>query len=49
MHFYAQIDGTGRCFAVTQTAGPVEAADMIPIGSYDPSYIGRVYAGGSWS
>lgn len=48
MHHYAQIDGAGKCYAVTQTAGPVTAADMVPINSFDLSYIGRTYSGGVW-
>lgn len=47
--YYAQIDAQGRCYAVTQTAGPVQAGNMIPIDGYDESYLGRVYSEGAWT
>ncbi len=34
---YAQIDANGICFAVTQTAGPVDAPDMIERPAFDES------------
>ena len=44
MHFYAQIrDGVVR--AVTETAGPVVADDMIPIHGYDTGLLGMLYDG----
>ncbi len=48
MHFYAQIDDDGVCYAVTQTAGPISAPDMVPIPDFDLTYIGRTYSGGAW-
>lgn len=48
MYFYAQINESGRCYGVSQLSGPVESPNMIPIGSYDESYLGRYYIDGQW-
>lgn len=48
MYFYAQLNSSGVCFAVTQTSGPIDAPDMIPLDSYDVSYLDRTYANGAW-
>lgn len=39
--FYAQIDTTGTCVAVTQTAGPVDAPHMIERPAFDESELGK--------
>lgn len=47
MH-YAQIDESGICYAVTQTTGPIEQADMIEIDGYDESLLGKRRVGNVW-
>lgn len=44
MPYYAQIDDARRVVAITETAGLVEAAHMLPINSLDESLLGRVHA-----
>lgn len=46
--YYAQVDEQGICFAVTQTAGHIEQADMIPIESLDETRLGMKRMGASW-
>lgn len=41
--FYAQIDANGICRAVTQTAGPVDAPDMIERPEFDTSELGKTW------
>lgn len=41
--FYAQIDANGICYAVTQTAGPVDAPDMIERPAFDESELGKCW------
>ena len=41
--FYAQIDDSNVCVAVTQTAEPVDAPSMVPIDGFDASFTGRTY------
>lgn len=41
--FYAQIDDSNVCVAVTQTAEPVDAPNMVPIDVFDASLAGRTY------
>jgi hypothetical protein len=48
MPYYAQIDEQGICFAVTQTAGQIEQADMIPIESLDETRLGMKRVGDTW-
>ena len=38
---YAQINANGICYAVTQTAGPVDAPDMIERPAFDESLLGK--------
>ena len=45
MPHYAQISD-GKVVAITQTAAPVESADMIEIDSYDLGKLGSTYADG---
>lgn len=47
MPFYAQIDAERRAYGVTQTAAPVEQADMIALATYDPSVIGQTHDAGA--
>jgi hypothetical protein len=50
MHIYAQIDSGRRAFAITQTNGPLEGADLVELATYDPELIGKVHnlATGEW-
>ena len=41
--FYAQIDANDVCRAVTQTAGPVDAPDMIERPEFDASELGKTW------
>ena len=43
MPYYAQIDAFRRCFSVSQTAGLVDAEDMIEISGYDTALLGSEY------
>lgn len=43
MHIYAQIDSGRRAFAITQTNGPLEGADLVELATYDPELIGKVH------
>jgi hypothetical protein len=50
MRVFAQISG-GICVAITQAQVaplPVAGDLFVEIASYDPSYLGRTYAGGKW-
>lgn len=46
--YYAQIDENGICFAVTQTAGHIDQADMIEIETFDEGLLGMKRVGASW-
>lgn len=46
--YYAQINSSGIVCAITQTAGEVSSPDMILIGSFDTSLIGKLYQGGTF-
>jgi hypothetical protein len=46
--FYAQINDDQICFAITQTAGLITQADMIPVASYDTSLLGKIRTNGEW-
>jgi len=48
LHLYAQIDGAGICYAVTQAAGPIDAPDMVPLASYDLTLLGQHWTGSTW-
>ena len=41
--YYAQIDADGICYALTQTAGPVDAPDMIERPEFDTSELGKTW------
>ena len=43
MHNYAQVDDEGFVIGVSSLTGVVDMANMIPIGSYDESLIGKHY------
>ena len=46
--YYAQINDDQICYAVTQTAGLITQADMIPVTSYDTSLLGKIWTDGEW-
>lgn len=50
MHFYAQIDGDRRAFAITQALDVLEGADLVALETYDTTLIGKVHnpATGAW-
>lgn len=48
MYFYAQLNDSGICISVTQTAGPMEGPNFVPIDGIDPSLIGRHWNGTGW-
>jgi len=50
MPYYAQIDSARVCIAVTQTAGPVTAADMAEVQGLDSSLLGSTHnkQAGKW-
>lgn len=47
--FYAQLGDGGVCVAVTQTAGPIDAAHMLRVDGLDETLTGRTYTAGEWS
>ena len=47
-YYYAQIDASNACYAVTQTAGEIIDSTMIPISSYDISFIGKIWTFDHW-
>ena len=47
--FYAQVDQSGVCFSVTQTAGEVTEPGMVRIQEFDPSLLGRLWLGDAWA
>lgn len=46
--FYAQIDVTGVAVSVSQAAAQINAANMIPLSSYDLSVLGQRWGGQGW-
>lgn len=46
--YYAQLDGGGVCFAVTQAAGPLVGPSFVPIASLNASLIGQRWTGSAW-
>jgi len=46
--YYAQIDMDGICYAVTQTSGTIEQGDLVEIGGYDESLLGKRRVGNVW-
>lgn len=47
-YFYAQIDATGICIALSDISGEVIAANMIPLAVYDSTVIGKRWTGSAW-
>lgn len=46
--YYAQIDLNGICYAVTETSGIIEQADMIPIDGFDQALLGKKRVENAW-
>jgi hypothetical protein len=45
---YAQINASSICYAILQTYAEIVDEDMIPIPTYDGSYLGKRWTGTSW-
>lgn len=45
--YYAQIN-KGICFAITETSGPIAAADMIEIPAFNVALLGKAYVNGEF-
>ena len=45
---YAQITRDSICYAILQTYAEIVQADMISIGSYDESVLGKRWTGTTW-
>ena len=48
MYYYAQLNGSSVCVAVTQTAGPLVGAQFVPLASLDTSVLGKTWNGSAW-
>lgn len=46
--YYAQIDSNNICIGISQLKGDVNNPNMIKIGSYDKSLLGKIYDNGNW-
>ena len=47
--FYAQLNNDNICIGVSQLAGEANDSKLIPIGTFDESYLWRKYENGVWS
>lgn len=47
-YYYAQLDETGICVGLSDLSGEVTADNMILLGSYDTSVLGKKYENGVW-
>lgn len=47
--FYAQLNGSSICVAVTQSAGPLIGAQFIPIASLNVDLLGMKWTGSAWT
>ena len=47
-YYYAQITQDSICYAILQTYAEIVQADMISIGSYDQSVLGKRWINGTW-
>lgn len=47
-NFYAQIDGSGNCVSIQETAESVNAANMILIPFLDGTYLSKRWTGSQW-
>ena len=47
--FYAQLNGSNVCVAVTQSAGSLNGSQFVPISSLDITLLGKTWNGSSWS
>lgn len=49
MHYYAQLDGSNRCKAVTETTGELIGPQFVPLASFDLTVLGKTWDGNAWS
>ena len=47
-YYYAQIDESSICIAVSDLSGPVTAANMLRLETYDINLLGKKYNNGVW-
>ena len=47
-YYYAQIDESNICIAVSDLSGPVTADNMLRLETYDISLLGKKYNNGVW-
>lgn len=47
-HFYAQLDGDGIAYAITQTSGAIDAVHLVPLPSLDTGVLGKRWTGTHW-
>ena len=47
-YYYAQIDDNNICVGVSDLSGPVEAANMVQLDTYDTSVQGKMWTGSEW-
>ena len=48
-YYYAQIDESNICIAVSDLSGPVTADNMLRLETYDISLLGKKYNNGVWA
>lgn len=46
--FYAQLDDSGVCRAVTQSAGPLIGPRFVPLPFLDVALLGKRWTGSAW-
>ena len=48
MYYYAQIDQSGVCYAISELNAEVLSDNLIRIDSYDETFLNRQYINGEW-
>lgn len=48
MHYYAELDGSNRCQAVTETSGTLSGPQFVPLTFLDLSRLGKTWNGTTW-
>lgn len=46
--YYAQLNGSSICVAVTQSAAPLVGPQFVPLASFDTSVLGKKWTGSEW-
>ena len=49
MNYYAQLDGSNRCKAVTETSEQLDGPQFVPLAFFDLSVLGKLWDGTTWS